>query len=291
MNAPPDGVADDSAAQDRDDVCEAESRVDHKGAFRRRRSRNPSRFGPVWDECWPCAEVILGYSDRWLQETYKAQDSGIQRNRTEDRTWTPQAARKIVLFKNDLVVVFLDVRQIEDGLSQEQVGLLRVDLASGRAAENQSPVIPPSAARPACSPRALCLFPRRHGPTPSSARPNCSGCRGRTGPGTSTRRNRRIPTRVRRRHSSASPSCSGRWHSGRSSRACEQHRFAGQPCVRGYREGTTTCGLREGAVGSAHAALIECPPLSSTSTRVGNDCCMPSEQPGFSVHRAVQPCR
>lgn len=44
------------------------------------------------------------------------------------RTGTPQVARKVVLFEDDLVVVFLHVGQIQHGLCQEQVGLLRVDL-------------------------------------------------------------------------------------------------------------------------------------------------------------------
>lgn len=123
--APLDGVADDATAQDGDDVGEAESGIDHERAFGWWSVREPSCFETVRNKCRCCAVFPELRSARCRRDSRRYSFDSCENGK---RTGTPQVARKVVLFKYDLVVVFLHVWQIQDGLCQEQVGLLRVDL-------------------------------------------------------------------------------------------------------------------------------------------------------------------
>lgn len=207
QDSPLDGVGHDAAAQDGHDMGEAEPGIDHEGAFRDGRLGRSSRFEAV------------GYQGRSFPSRHESAAGRWARGRKVPRelTWTSQVACKVVLFKDDLVVVFLHVREVQNGFGHEQVGLGRVDLQPGRVRRGGDQLPAASTEKQLVdSPGTLCPFRPTPDPTRSSARPNCSGYRARRGRGRSSRQSRDSRGRVRRRQSCAERLCSARCRSGTS---------------------------------------------------------------------------
>lgn len=114
---------------------EAEARVDDEDALGRR-----------CRVVWVAARVgAVGYQGRRCAGERRRGETGQSeegdKNESEEgqdqRTRTPQVARKVVVLENHLVIVFLHIGQVEDGLGHEQVRLLRRELHAGESQGGQ----------------------------------------------------------------------------------------------------------------------------------------------------------